>query len=167
MRQPIIVFGASLKQDGTPHLVLIARIQAAIAYGKKCADPLYIVTGGRPRAGLSEAAVMKQLLIKAGVFKDQIICEDQATNTIQSIILCNTLLKELGFIKKQYPITLVSSAYHYPRCWWLMFLSGWRTSLAPAPLIAASRSLFKCWKRRLREIPAIIWDTYRFFFRFN
>ncbi|MDI2091020.1 YdcF family protein [Commensalibacter oyaizuii] len=163
MMQPIVIFGAALKKDATPHCALIARIQAATQYGMRYKDPLYIVTGGNPKAGLTEAAAMKTLLLQAGIHQDRIICEDQAKNTVESVILSSILLKQLNFVQKQNSVTLVSSPYHLPRCGWLMFLSGWRVCLVGS-VGKASRSFIKCWYWRLREIPAIICDSFRLFF---
>lgn len=158
-QQPILIFGAALKFDGTPHRVLVARVDAAINYGKFCHSPLYIVTGGNPKQGITEAEVMKQLLLQKGVLESQIVCEDQAVNTSQSVLLCCELLHKLGFFKQQ-PIVVVSNAYHLSRCCWLMYISGLRTYRVAA-LGNASRDFCKCWIWRLREIPAIIWDSFR------
>lgn len=158
-RQPILVFGAALKMDGSPQKVLIERIKAAFTYGKTCVSPLYIVTGGNPKQGISEAEMMKLLLMQQGVCKDQIICEDKATKTIESVVLCSALLKKLGFLQKQNPIVVVSNAYHLPRCCWLFFLSGWHPR-AIAASGNASRNFYKCWSWRLREIPAIVWNSF-------
>ncbi|CAI3937965.1 DUF218 family (ElyC) (PDB:3CA8) (PUBMED:24391520) [Commensalibacter communis] len=161
--QPILVFGAALNADGTPKRALMMRIYAAIAYGKLCVSPLYIVTGGNPQKEITEAEVMKQLLIENGVLEEQIICETQATKTIQSVVLCSALLKKLGFIPKQTRLVVVSNAYHLPRCCWLLFLLGWRTR-AVAALGNASRHFYKCWNWRLREIPAIVWNSFGILF---
>lgn len=157
--QPIVIFGAALKEDGTPQRALIDRIKAAVVYGNLCTSPLYIVTGGNPIQGITEAEMMKQLLLRNAVYEDQIICEDQACNTIQSVILCSALLKKLGFLPKKLQIVVVSNSYHLPRCRWLLWLSGWRT-LAVAASGKASRNFYKCWCWRLREIPAIIWNSF-------
>lgn len=168
MNQPILVFGAALKKNGHPRPVLIARVKAAITYAERYhLSAVYIVTGGKPQEGISEAQVMRQLLLQEGISDQHIICEDQASNTIQSVRLCTALLKKWAFDSKQQAIVIVSSAYHYPRCRWLMFLAGWHTITAPAPLRDASRSFWRCWYWRLREIPAIIWDSFRFLGQFN
>lgn len=159
-RQPILVFGAALKADGTPQKVLIARIKAAVAHGNSCVSCLYIVTGGNPKQGITEAEMMKQLLMQNGVYEDQIICEDKATKTIESVILCSALLKKMGFLQKKTRVVVVSNAYHLPRCCWLLYLSGWRTH-SVAALGSASRNFCKRWSWRLREIPAIIWNSFR------
>ncbi|MDI2112968.1 YdcF family protein [Commensalibacter nepenthis] len=162
-QQPILVFGAALNADGIPKRALIMRIEAAIAYGKHCASPLYIVTGGNPQKGMTEAEVMKRLLIEYGVSEKHIICETQAKKTIQSVVLCSALLKKLGFTQKQTRLVVVSSAYHLPRCCWLLILSGWRTRSVAASG-NASRNFYKCWSWRLREIPAIVWNSFRILF---
>lgn len=159
-RQPILVFGAALKADGTPQNVLIARVKAAVAYGNSSLSSLYIVTGGNPKQGITEAEMMKRLLIQSGVNEDQIICEDKAAKTIESVILCSALLIKLGFSQKKTRIVVVSNEYHLPRCCWLLYLSGWRTR-SVAALGNASRNFYKCWSWRLREIPAIVWNSFR------
>lgn len=159
IKQPILVFGAALKADGLPHRVLIERVNAAVNYGETCVSPLYIVTGGNPKKGITEADVMRQLLMQKGVLDNQIICEDQAVNTSQSVLLCCELLQKLRFSKQQ-TIVVVSNAYHLSRCCWLMYISGWRTRRVAA-LGNASRNFCKCWVWRLREIPAIVWDSFR------
>lgn len=165
MKVPILIFGAALQPDGSPRRVLISRLQAAIAFGKQFSCPIFIPTGGNPCSGNTEATVMKSYLLQAGIAPQQIICEDQARNTIESVRYCSVILKQLKYQPKKQIITVISSAYHGPRCWWLMHLAGWRVHLAPAPTISASRSFFKRWKWRLREIPAIIWDSFRFYLK--
>lgn len=157
--QPIVVFGAALKADGSPQRVLVERIKAAVAYGSRCSSPLYLVTGGNPKQGITEAEIMKRLLLQNAVHENQIICEDQAQNTIQSVVLCNKLLSKLRYLPKNTQIAIVSNAYHLPRCRWLLWLLGWRT-LAVATSGKASRNFYKCWHWRLREIPAIIWNSF-------
>ncbi|CAK7192068.1 hypothetical protein COMNV_00251 [Commensalibacter sp. Nvir] len=159
-KQPILIFGASLKNNGSPPAALLNRVEAAYRYGVKCAFPLYVVSGGNAQCGRTEAMVMEKLLLEKNVKASQILREDQAKNTLDSVLYCSEILEKQHFYKENTTLVLVTSAYHILRCSCLMRLKGWTVR----PVRArgqASRNFRKRWYWRLREIPALLWDSLR------
>ncbi|MFT8931400.1 MAG: YdcF family protein [Acetobacter syzygii] len=156
--EPLIIFGAALRSDGTPAPALLERVKAALAYGAN-RTVTYIVTGGVPRNGRTEAAVMAELLMQAGVPTLQIIQENSATDTFDSIIACSRILTRIGATNET-PVAMVSSPYHTPRCLLLLRLAGWRTHALPCH---STRRGARFWRSKLRHIAhetlAIPWDT--------
>ncbi len=156
--EPLIVFGAALYPDGQPTPALLGRIRSALAYGAM--QPVtYIVTGGVPRNGLTEAAVMARLLARAGVPEWQIIVEDSATDTFDSIVLCSHILKQSG-VANHASVAMVTSPYHMPRCLLLLRLARWRAHAIPfIPHGAHTVGLRTKLRRIAHESFAIAWDA--------
>lgn len=148
VRDVIVVFGAALRPDGTPSPALVRRIETAIA-AARASDATLLVTGGAVTAPLTEAAVMRDMLVAAGIAPARIVMEDQARTTLGSVRLCAPILRQYAAER----IVICSDDYHLPRCRWLMRLAGFRT--APLP---ARASEIRLWPR-LREVIAVPVDT--------
>ena len=104
-----IVLGLALKK-GKPADDLMARLDMAEAYWRKNPDAALILTGGNADAsGKTEAAVMRDILLKRGVPRDRMILEDQAETTKENFQ--NTA----KLISPSSPVVLVSSDYHMDR----------------------------------------------------
>ncbi|MCX2560369.1 YdcF family protein [Acetobacter farinalis] len=156
---PIIIFGAALRADGSPSPALQHRVQAAVQFGAHQTNPLYLVTGGVPRAGHTEAAVMHRLLTDAGVAPEKILVEPAATDTFDSILYCTKILQEQSL--EECTLALATSTYHMPRCLLLMRLAGWRVRAVPFPFPLMGReSLFRTLVRIGHEILASAWDAF-------
>lgn len=156
---PIIIFGAALRADGSPSPALQHRVQAALRFGAHQTRPLYLVTGGVPRTGVTEAAVMRCLLRDAGVSDADILEDHAATDTFDSVVNCTKLLEKQGL--RDCTLALATSTYHLPRCLLLMRLAGWRVQPVPFPFPVTGRD-----SRPLRtvlrighECLASLWDA--------
>ncbi len=104
-----IVLGLAL-QNGQPVPDLIDRVDTAAEYSRQYPDSKLILTGGNPDAnGMTEAAVMKELLIERGVAPEKMVLEDQAQTTIDNFR--NTA----QMIDPGRPVVLISSDYHMDR----------------------------------------------------
>ena len=104
-----VVLGLAL-QDGQPAPDLISRVDVAADYALKYPTAKLILTGGNPdENGITEAAVMRELLVERGVPEDQMIIEDNAETTIEN--LRNTA----QIINPSRPVILISSDYHMDR----------------------------------------------------
>ncbi|MBB2202985.1 YdcF family protein [Gluconacetobacter tumulisoli] len=154
--QPIVIFGARVRPDGTPTATLRRRVEAAIAYARSIPSALFIPTGGSPDGRPAEAAIMVRLLREAGIPDASILAEDTALDTLDSVLACSALLRGRGY---RGPVAVASSAYHLPRCLVLMRLAGWRVARVPPPRVPAARRWSRRWFWRLREIPAVPWDA--------
>ena len=155
-RPAIIIFGAGLRRDGTPTPTLARRIEAAASFGRTLPGPLYMPTGGVGRFGPSEAAAMAVCLRAAGVDARDILPEETASDTFDSVIACRALLRGLGH---RGPVYAASSAYHLPRCLLLLRLAGVPAAAVPPPAWPASTRWHRRWFWRLREVAALPWDA--------
>lgn len=156
--EPLIIFGAALRPDGTPTPALLDRVHSALAYGAT-RQTTYIVTGGVPRNGLTEAAVMAERLARAGVPERQIVREDSATDTFESIVACSHILVRSG-VSRRAPIAMITSPYHTPRCLLLLRLAGWRAHAVPfAPMRYRAMPLRTKLRHFAHETLAIAWDA--------
>lgn len=155
---PIIIFGAALRPDGSPSPALRHRVQAALLFGEKQKKPLYLVTGGVPRNGVTEASVMRGLLNAAGVSDDAILEDHAATDTFDSIIHCTKILRERGL--GGHVLALATSRYHLPRCLLLMRLAGWSVQPVPFPFtVTGPKRAFRIVLRVGHESLASLWDS--------
>jgi vancomycin permeability regulator SanA len=148
----ILVFGAAVRQDGSPSPALRRRVATAVTWARaQSGEITYVVTGGMITFPPAEAVVMATLLREAGVPDDHIVQEASARNTFQSVWRSLPLLQELMPAR----IVVCTDDYHLPRCQWLLRLAGLH-SLG----IAARSESYKRWQR-VREFFAVPVDTLR------
>lgn len=158
----LIIFGAKLRSDGSAGPALTRRVAGALEAASGFADAVFLVTGGQPQAGKSEAAVMRDRLREAGIEPARILVEDQARNTRDSALRCAAILRGRRDLT---PILVCSDRFHQPRCAWLLRRLGVDAAAAPMPnerrAMRAALWLFSC----LREAVAVGYDTVRIILR--
>lgn len=152
----IVIFGAAVRPDGQPSRVLRHRIQAALRHGATLPGVIYLPTGGQGRFGPPEALVMRDVLVAGGVPPGRIWVEATARDTVASVRAVWRLLRDAGHGG---PVLVATSAYHQPRCLLLCRLAGLAASRCPPPPEPASRTLWRRWYWRLREVPALPYDA--------
>jgi uncharacterized SAM-binding protein YcdF (DUF218 family) len=161
-RRPVpcyIIFGAAVKSGGQPSGTLLRRLQGAWQVGKNDPESRFIVTGGQGRFGPPEAHVMKSLLLGMGAKEEQVLLEDQAVNTLQSVLFCKEiLLQQHG---QPHEVTVCSSRYHNYRCQLLFRLVGVRSRRGDMPSDRAALGNMKWMYYYLREAVAIPWAMIR------
>ena len=150
----IVIFGAAVRPDGTPSTALRRRVAAAVACAQAMPDPLYVPTGGVGRYDPAEAEVMARLLRDLGVAETAILCEPTGTDTLSSVRAVRRLVRG-----RRAPIYVATSAYHLPRCLLLLRLAGLPARPCQAPPGPASRSRWRRWYWRLREVLAVPFDA--------
>lgn len=150
-----MIFGAAVREDGSPSGSLRRRCEAALRAGRQCAAPLYLVTGGVGRHGPAEGVVMRDWLIGHGVDAASIIVEDQARDTLQSVRLCARLLKQRDDVQR---LRVCSSAYHAPRCVLLLRLVGLPCDAVPMPSDRPFLGTATWLRYVLKEWIATPWD---------
>ena len=153
--QPIIIFGAAVRPDGSASPALRRRVEAAAAFGAGLPAPLYVPTGGQGKFGPAESAVMAALLRERGVPPGRILEEPTGTDTLSSVLACLALLRARGHAGS--PVFAATSGYHLPRCLLLLRLAG--LSASPVPPPGADPSWSRRWYWRLREAPALPYDA--------
>ncbi len=150
----IIIFGAAVRPDGTASPTLRHRVEAAAAFGRRFARPLFIPTGARGRHGAAEAVVMADLLNRAGYAGSAIVTETTGTDTLSSVRAVRHMLAA-----SECPVYAATSGYHLPRCLLLLRLAGIPARACPPPAVRASASLWLRWFWWLRETPALPYDA--------
>lgn len=151
-RPVIVIFGAALWPGGVPSPTLVSRVEAAWQAGQRLEHPLYVPTGGVGRHGPSEASVMAGLLRGRGVPDEDILVEDTARDTTDSVRAVRALLGAHAG-----PVLAASSHYHLPRCLVLLRLAGLAARPCPPPAHRET-GLVRAW-RWGREACALPWDS--------
>lgn len=152
----IVIFGAAVHPGGQPSSALRRRVEAALAFGARHPNALYVPTGGLGTHPPAEADVMAALLLAAGIAAHRILAETTGTDTVSSVVRVHRLLRTAGHCG---PVFAASSAYHLPRCVLLLRLAGLPARACPPPPGPAATGWRKRWYWRLREIPAMPWDA--------
>ncbi len=158
--EPLLLFGAALKPDGSPTQTLRNRVAAAVRFGQSRPTILYIPTGGAPKNAQTEASVMRKLLRAHAIPDTSILLEDTAPDTFASIKACSAVLRRLKHPKRA-PLYFATSTYHAPRCWVLLRLAGWMPHAVPYhpfPIFPQS-SYAKVLLIVAHEILATLWDS--------
>lgn len=124
----VIVLGMAL-ENGEPSRDLIGRLDTAEKYLNGHPGARLILTGGNPdEAGLTEAGVMRRILLDRGVPEDRLILEDQAESTRDNFINTARLIGADG------PVALITSSYHMDRALRMARDAGFRDcQRLPAP----------------------------------
>ncbi len=156
MGPAIVIFGAAVRPDGQPSGALRRRVEAALTFGARHPDALYVPTGGLGDHPPAEAEVMAALLRAAGVADLRILAETSGTDTVSSVRAVRRLLLAAGH---RGPVFAATSAYHVPRCVLLLRLAGLPARACKPPPGPAATRRRKRWYWRLREIPAVPWDA--------
>ena len=153
----IIIFGAAVKVNGEPSGAMKRRVDAAILTSKELSEVLFIVTGGIGAGKtISEADAMKKLLIESGIPNGMIIIENQASDTLSSVIYCHEILKTHNNAQD---VFVCSDTYHIPRCRWLFFLFGIPTKSSKTISGKKVNGILKWIYYYIRELAAIPYDT--------
>lgn len=123
----LIVLGSGLN-DNRENFTMINRVNRAARYLDKNPDCKVIVSGGITHNNtVSEASVMRMLLIERNVDPDQIIMEDKSTNTMENMKFSKQ------FIGKDKKVVVCSSDYHICRAKLLAHKYGYKVHDIFAP----------------------------------
>ena len=104
----VIVLGAGIKEDGTPTLSLLNRLERGVAYAAEYPNTTIIVSGGQgSNEPMPEAQAMAQYLKNRGVDPKRIIIEDRSTSTMENFMYAKELIgdqKEIAFITNDFHV---------------------------------------------------------------
>lgn len=109
-KQPeyVIILGSGIKEDGSPTVALLNRLERGITYAAEHPDTYIIVSGGQGRnEPMSEGLAMAQYLKSRGVAPERIIIEDKSTSTMENFKFSKELIgdqKEVAFITNDFHI---------------------------------------------------------------
>ena len=152
----LVIFGAAVREDLTPSGSLERRVRVALAFASGLTRPMFLGTGGVGRYGPSEASVIRDLLLRAGVPAERILVEDRARDTLESVRNCDSILAGRGDVECVAPCT---SLYHVPRCALLFRLLGYRVRIPPTQDDRSHLGLRKWLYFILKEVVALPYDA--------
>jgi uncharacterized SAM-binding protein YcdF (DUF218 family) len=152
----LVVFGAAIREDGSPSPTLRRRCENAVNFSRRFMMPYFLATGGAGPRGTTEASVIRTLLLGHGVSTAQILVEAEARDTLESVRLCIRLLPPREEVKG---VFVCSSSYHTFRCVLLFRLAGFSADAAPAMSDLQYLGLFKWLRFVLKECVATPWDA--------
>ena len=151
-----MIFGARVNPDGSPSGTLARRVEGAIAEARNVRPRMFVATGGAGDAGPAEGRVIARLLAAAGVDDREILVEDRATDTLQSVLFCDALLRQRDDIECIVPC---SSSYHNFRCAVLLRILGYPVRQGRMPSDLPYLGPWK-WARYLfKEMLALPYDA--------
>lgn len=148
----IIVFGAAVGPGGAASPALAARAAAAAALAHARPAARLLLTGGVGRHGPAESALLRALLLDAGIADARLVEEPTARDTVENALAAAALLRG-----RAASVLAVSHGFHLPRCLMLLRLAGLRAARGAAAGDGArpGRRLAS----RLREAAALPWDA--------
>jgi len=158
----LVIFGAAVRADGTASGSLARRVEGALAIARELRDPIFLATGGVGRYRPAEAVIIRKLLLAARVDPGSILVEDQAEDTLQSVLLCDALLRSRSDVDLLIPC---SSAYHNLRCALLFRMLGYRVEVRSMPKERPHLPLWKWLLYVLKEAIALPYDAVLLVFR--
>lgn len=152
-RPVAIVFGAGLRRDGTPTLVLADRVAEAVALYQQGRVGTLLLSGSDQGPGRSEPVAMRDLALRLGVNPADIWIDTGGVRTYETCIRARDVFDVSGAL-------LVTQRFHLPRA-----LSACRSLGIDAVGVAADLHTYSprsmmFWE--LREIAASwvsIWET--------
>lgn len=152
----LVIFGAGVRDDGTPSGTLRRRCEHAVAVAGRIATPVFLATGGGSRGGPTEASVVRDLLVERGVAPSRILLEEDARDTLESVRFCTRLLRSRTDVDR---ILVCSSSYHNPRCVLLFRLAGFDSAAEPMVSDRPSIGWVKWLSYVAKEYVVTPWDA--------
>lgn len=99
---------------------------------------------------------MRAMLINSGIHPEAILIEPEARDTLESILLCDAILRGQDDVLEVVPCT---SRYHVPRCAALFRLMGWRVRTVVMPGDLGALPLRKLGWYYIKELLAFPYDA--------
>ena len=134
----VILLGCGMK-NGAPSEMMRQRCRAAYNYMEENPGVICIASGGQgDDEPVSEAAMMKDVLIEMGADPDRIVTEDKSTSTWENLVNSKALLDERGLPGEA---VIITSEYHQLRASMLAERAGikaWSVSCRTSPLYLPS-----------------------------
>jgi len=118
----IVIFGAVVRPDGSPSAALLRRIGYGLEASRDWPDAPILCSGGACRPGRSEAAIMAEALLDAGVAQARLILDEASLTTADNVEAAAAQARAGG-----HPFVVAcSDGYHLPRVRLLLALYGVR-----------------------------------------
>ncbi len=150
-----LVLGAAVWEGGRASPSLRRRARHAATLWHAGQVRAIVVSGGVGLHPPSEAEVMAQVIVAAGVPDGAVFLEPQARNTRENIALSRPILNRIGASA----VVIVTDGYHAPRARLLARRAGLRAS-SNCP-VRDYRLTWPMLRLRLREAVAFLWVLVR------
>ena len=151
-----MILGACVTPNGSPNATLARRVEGALAEARDVRPRMFVATGGVSDVGPAEGRVIARLLAAAGVDESEILVEDRATDTLQSVLFCDALLRPRGDVECIVPC---SSSYHNLRCAVLLRILGYPVRHGPMSPDLPHLGAWKWSRYVFKEILALPYDA--------
>ena len=111
----LVVLGNRMKDDGNLSETAILRLETTIQAIELFKPDYVILSGGlaNPIAGITEAAAMKDYLLRQGVNPDKLITEEESISTLQNAKFTVLLARQ----RKIDELVIISTPEHMARGW--------------------------------------------------
>ena len=156
MKDYLIIFGAAVRPNGRPSAALRRRVDPAIRLARSDPNAMLLPTGGRGANGLSEAEMMRDLFLDAGIDAGRIVVETQGRDTLESVRKCHDILTKRGDCSR---IICCTSSYHQPRCSLLLRLLRYKVVVPPVSGTLGRLSRATYVRMVLKEMFALPYDA--------
>ncbi|MFZ5718108.1 MAG: YdcF family protein [Pseudomonadota bacterium] len=137
MRAPplIVIFGAAVRPDGQASAALLRRIGFGLEAAAGHPEAPVLCSGGAVRRGPTEASLMAEALLAAGLAAERLILDEASLDTLDNVAAA---VRHAGLGGHPH-VVACSDAYHLPRVRMLLTLHGvrsvaWRADAGP-PLV--------------------------------
>ena len=111
----LVVLGNRMKDDGNLSETAILRLETTLQAIELFKPDYVILSGGlaNPIAGITEAAAMKDYLLRQGVNPDKLITEEESISTLQNAKFTVLLARQ----RKIDELVIISTPEHMARGW--------------------------------------------------
>lgn len=124
----VLVFGSAVYRGGDPGPAMQRRMSTALKLYQQNKVQRLLLSGGRvSTTDLTEADVMKNMALEAGVALDALILESQARSTWENLVFSRALAE-----KNCENTVAVSDSYHVGRIRLLALRQGWELTTFPS-----------------------------------
>ncbi|RYZ42332.1 MAG: YdcF family protein [Myxococcaceae bacterium] len=149
----LVVLGARVLPGGVPSGALVARVEQAAALYHRGVAPRVLLSGGVGVHPPSEARVMWDLAVEAGVPASACVLEEQSHSTDDNARFSARVLRERGWRR----VVVVSDPYHLLRARQCFRREGLEVATSPAPIEGRMRAWDRCYWTVREAFALLLW----------
>jgi uncharacterized SAM-binding protein YcdF (DUF218 family) len=151
-----VVLGAAVWAHGRPSPTLLRRTLHAVGLARAGGVGHLLLTGGVGDHPPSEARVMRDVALRAGIAAARLVLEETATTTLESARACAHIIEARGWTR----VLVVTDRYHLARSL-LAFRHFGINARGSAPAGRGDTAEWRWLMLHLRELVAIPWYMVR------
>lgn len=130
-----VVLGAAVNPDGSPSPALLRRTMHGVTLYRSGRARHLLMSGRGLRSSPSEASLMRQAALAAGIPESAVLIEDRSLNTLDNARFSKPIIEERGWTR----VLVVSDGYHLRRALYTFrrFGVGAEGEAVPSPRLDA------------------------------